>query len=84
MSLVSFLVYGWDKRAAKMDGRRVPEKTLHLLAFFCGWPGAIFGQSFWRHKTQKPLFKSITYLIGALHLIVLGVLSFQGLMGSAT
>ena len=32
LSLAAFVVYGFDKRRARKDGRRVPEKTLHLLA----------------------------------------------------
>ncbi len=40
-SLASFAAYGFDKRRAGTGGRRVPERTLHLLALLGGWPGAI-------------------------------------------
>jgi len=43
MSLVSFCAYGWDKRRARNGGRRVSERTLQILAFFGGWPGALIG-----------------------------------------
>lgn len=36
MSVVTFVVYGWDKRRACKGCRRVPERTLHILAFFGG------------------------------------------------
>ena len=36
MSLVCFVAYGWDKQRATNGGRRVPESTLQLLAFFGG------------------------------------------------
>ena len=42
-SLVSFAAYGFDKRRAATGGRRVPERTLLVLAFLGGWPGAILG-----------------------------------------
>ena len=63
MSVVAFLLYGWDKRQAKNDGWRVPEKRLHVLAFLGGWPGAMFGQNYFRHKTQKSEFKVLTCLL---------------------
>ena len=36
MSLACFVAYGWDKQRATNVGRRVPESTLQLLAFFGG------------------------------------------------
>ena len=32
-SVVTFILYGYDKAQAKRNGRRVPEKYLHWLAF---------------------------------------------------
>lgn len=57
LSLISFLLYGWDKYRARQGGRRVPEQTFHLLALFGGWPGAWVGQQRFRHKTQKVPFR---------------------------
>ena len=74
MSLFTFSVYGWDKRAAEQGTNRVSEKSLHLLELLGGWPGAIFGQQFFRHKTQKTLFRFLTYLIAAVHIGSFGVL----------
>ena len=57
MSLASFIVYFGDKRAAvKGKQWRVPERTLHLLALACGWPGALLAQSMLRHKRSKREF----------------------------
>lgn len=67
MSVVAFLFYGWDKHQAKNDGWRVPEKRLHALAFLGGWPGAMLGQKFFRHKTQKNDFKIANWLAAGLH-----------------
>ena len=66
-SVAAFLMYGWDKRQAKVDGWRVPEKRLHALSFLGGWPGAMLGQSYFRHKTQKNEFKIMTWLAAAVH-----------------
>jgi uncharacterized membrane protein YsdA (DUF1294 family) len=62
MSFVTFIACGCDKRRARTDRRRVPEKTLHLLAFFGGWPGALMGQRIFRHKTQKLGFQIMFWL----------------------
>lgn len=69
-SIIAFLMYGWDKRQAKTNGWRVPEKKLHGLAFLGGWPGAMLGQKYFRHKTQKGEFKIMTWLAAGLHVIL--------------
>ena len=68
MSIITFAAYGWDKRRAKTDGRRIPEQTLHLLAFLGGWPGAILGQRTFRHKTQKLSFRVVFWIVTLLHI----------------
>ena len=57
-SAVTFLTYAKDKSAAQRNAWRTPEATLHLLAFACGWPGALFAQQFLRHKSMKPEFRA--------------------------
>lgn len=56
MSLVAFIFYGADKNKAKKGKWRISEKTLLLLAFFFGAPGALFGMKFFRHKTKHRQF----------------------------
>lgn len=53
MSLTSFVAYGVDKRWAAIGGRRVRERTLHLLGLLGGWPGGLVARRYFRHKTQK-------------------------------
>ena len=65
MSLVCFLAYGLDKQRAANAGRRVSERTLHLMAFLGGWPGALIGQRQFRHKTQKLTFRIVFGIVGA-------------------
>lgn len=69
-SIATFVMYGWDKRQAKTNGWRVPEKQLHGLALLGGWPGAMLGQNYFRHKTQKTEFKIMTWLAAGLHVVL--------------
>lgn len=57
LSLADFLLMGADKRRAKKDRWRVPEKWFFLLALLGGSPGAIVGMYFFRHKTRHWYFK---------------------------
>ncbi len=57
VNLAAFALMGWDKRRARRDGRRVPERTLFLTALLGGSPGAILGMQLFRHKTKHWYFK---------------------------
>lgn len=63
INLVTFFTFGADKRRAEKNRerknklRRVPEKTLLLLALLGGSTGAYAGMQFFRHKTQHKKFK---------------------------
>ena len=70
MSLITFVVYGLDKRKAKKGWWRIPEATLHVLEFAFGWPGAWMGQIVFRHKTQKRSFRVIFWLMVVANIIV--------------
>lgn len=56
MNLLSFLLYGIDKRSARYDLRRIPEKVLLGIAAIGGSLGAFAGMRFFRHKTRKAKF----------------------------
>jgi uncharacterized membrane protein YsdA (DUF1294 family) len=58
-SLLTFIVYALDKAAARNDRQRTPESTLHVMAVLGGWPGAVFAQRIFRHKTIKPEFRRV-------------------------
>ena len=62
MSLITFLVFGLDKGKAKWkekheNTRRVPEKTLFLLAGLGGSIGAWLAMKVFHHKTLHKSFK---------------------------
>lgn len=63
INLITFCTFGADKRRARKDKRRVPEKRLFLLAGLGGSVGAIFAMRVFRHKT---LHRSFRYGIPAI------------------
>jgi uncharacterized membrane protein YsdA (DUF1294 family)/cold shock CspA family protein len=69
MSLASFIVYAGDKRAARRGQWRVSERTLHLLALACGWPGALLAQRLLAHKSSKPGFQRLFWLTVAANVL---------------
>nr|WP_277608437.1 DUF1294 domain-containing protein [Microbulbifer elongatus] len=62
MSLIAYLVYYFDKSAARRGGWRTKESSLHLLSLLGGWPGALLAQQRFRHKTRKQPFRFIFWL----------------------
>lgn len=70
-SVLTMLIYGADKIAARNAWRRVPEATLLVCGLVGGWPGAIVGQQLFRHKTQKQPFKTYFMLSVGLNVAVL-------------
>ena len=71
MNALSYWLYAQDKEAAQLGNRRVPENTLHLVAFLGGWPAAWLAQQKLRHKTQKQPFRKIYFCTIAFNLILI-------------
>jgi uncharacterized membrane protein YsdA (DUF1294 family) len=67
MSALAFGLYGYDKRQARNDAQRMPEKVLHGVELFGGWPGALLAQQAFRHKTRKVSYQVVFWLIVLLH-----------------
>ncbi|MCX5662875.1 MAG: DUF1294 domain-containing protein [Planctomycetota bacterium] len=68
MSVVTFLLYGVDKRRASLGQRRIPERTLHVFELLGGVPGALVGQRVFRHKNRKWSFMAVFIAIALLHI----------------
>jgi len=64
-SVICFVQYGLDKRAARRGRWRIPESTLHLLELAGGWPGALIAQRAFRHKTRKQPFQLLFWCAAA-------------------
>jgi len=70
LSLLTLGLYAWDKRQAGRRGWRVAEKRLHLLSLLGGWPGALIGQRWLRHKSIKARFRFVFWLTVVLHVSI--------------
>ena len=53
VSLMALLLFGWDKRMARLRRRRIPEGALWAAAILGGGVGAYLGMTLFRHKTRK-------------------------------
>ena len=57
ITILTFLMFGVDKRRARQGRWRIPEKTLFVLAALGGSVGAIIGMWIYHHKTRHWYFK---------------------------
>jgi uncharacterized membrane protein YsdA (DUF1294 family) len=62
VSVIAYVFYALDKKAALNNKRRTPEDWLQFLALMGGWPGALIAQQQFRHKTRKTSFRVVFYL----------------------
>ena len=67
VSILTYLLYADDKSRAKQNMWRTPEQTLHLFELAGGWIGGFLAQQTLRHKSQKPTYQSIFWLIVTIH-----------------
>ncbi|PCI88950.1 MAG: cold-shock protein [Hyphomicrobiales bacterium] len=72
MSLVCFILFFIDKKRSVASGWRIKEYHLHLVELLGGWPGALLGQKFIRHKTKKTRYKIVLWLIILTHGLLWG------------
>lgn len=63
-----------DKRAAMHGRSRIPEVTFYGLGCLFGALGLLLASRSFRHKTQKQPFRTISYAIFALNILLLYVL----------
>lgn len=56
ISIITFIIFGIDKRKAVKHQRRIPESTLLSLTFLGGTAGVLLGMLIFRHKISKRSF----------------------------
>jgi len=69
-NIITFALYGIDKRKAQKGNRRISENTLILCAFLMGGLGAFVGMAFFRHKTKHLKFRILVPLSLVLNIVV--------------
>ena len=57
LSIVSLMLYAFDKSAAVAGRWRSSEQSLLALGLFGGWPGGLVAQQLLRHKSSKASFR---------------------------
>ena len=70
ITVITFLVWGFDKFRAQLQQWRVPEKTLYMLFILGGGVGALLGMTVFRHKTRKTKFKIISVVSVLVHIVI--------------
>ena len=70
ISALTWVLYYDDKRRARINAWRAPEKPFHLFELAGGWPGAFLAQRQLRHKVSKLGFQVVFWLIVTLHQFV--------------
>lgn len=70
LNVLTFIIYWFDKFAAKRKQRRTPEKILHRLEWCGGWFGGFIAQQVLRHKTIKTKYQQLFWRIVAAHVLV--------------
>lgn len=76
LNALTFIVYAFDKRAARQGRQRTPELHLHLLELLGGWPAAALAQQALRHKRAKPDYRRVFASMIVLHLLALAAWTF--------
>jgi uncharacterized membrane protein YsdA (DUF1294 family) len=74
LSIITFLLYGYDKGQAKLGGLRVPEIVLHVLALLGGFPGGWVGRAVFRHKIRKVSFTIVLIVSTIIHVGIIYLL----------
>lgn len=71
MNLISFILYGVDKRRAKKDRWRIPERELLGATWLMGGVGAYAGMRVFRHKTKHTAFVISAPVAAVLQLLLM-------------
>lgn len=56
MNILSFFLFGLDKKKSIKKEYRIPEKVLFLITVLGGSFGSLFGMFFFHHKNRKLRF----------------------------
>lgn len=74
VNVLSFSLMGVDKKRARDQKYRIPEKQLFAWVVIGGSLGGVLGMQIFRHKTKHSQFKYGFPLILLVHLVFIGML----------
>lgn len=74
LNVVTFFVYGLDKKRAREGAWRIPEDTLLALSFFGGSLGANLGMRVFHHKTHHKSFRILNPVFLIIHLVAIFII----------
>jgi len=80
INLITFMLYGVDKRRARRGQWRIPERTLLALTWLLGGVGAFAAMRMFRHKTRHIAFQ-VSAPAGAVLSAALMLLASTKLLG---
>ena len=69
LNVLTFTLFGIDKKKAISHAWRIPEKTLLLFSFIGGFVGAWLAMFFFRHKIKDKGFLPYVILLSMIWLI---------------
>ena len=69
LNVLTFVLYGRDKHAAKKGTQRISERMLLLLALLGGSPAAWIARHYFHHKTSKRSFVIRFWLVVLIQLV---------------
>ena len=72
LSLITFILYGVDKRRAKKGKWRIPERVLLSFSLLGGGIGGALGMKLFRHKTSHWYFTLVNILGVIIDLALVG------------
>ena len=72
LSVLTFLLFLWDKLMAKLKRSRIPEAALLGGALLGGGTGALLGMLLFRHKIRKAPFPVLVPLFFLLQMVLVG------------
>lgn len=73
VNLLSWILYGIDKRRSRRGKWRISERTLLLVAAIGGTAGALGGMILFRHKIRKPKFVIVVPVLFVTHCVLVGL-----------
>ena len=80
INIVTFLLYGFDKRKAQQSKWRIQESVLLGMAAVGGSIGALLGMRVWHHKTLHKKFKYGVPAILIAQIVIAGVIIYYTVM----